>query len=318
MLAEIARCIKSANQVTVLSHQAPDGDAIGSSLGLGLALEKMGKSVQVACPDPVPEKYRFLPSSARIVTELSRSPELAVVVDTDGWGRLGALQTAVQTAQTTILIDHHYTNSGGADLDYLDPSLAACAQQIYYLLPALAVELDAQIATCLYCGLGTDSGFFTFQNTLAPALRVAAALVAAGADAHQIARRTSEQLSVPAAILRGRALTSIQTAAGGRLVYATLTARDFAAAGATAEDTEGTIDLLKSIVGAEVVALFRADGNGHCRVSLRSENLDVAGIAAQFGGGGHRPAAGLEMAGSAPAVRAKVVKALQQALDEEP
>jgi len=184
-------------------------------------------------------------------------------------------------------------------------------------LGPLGVELDAQIATCLYCGLATDTGFFTFQNTSAPALQVAAELIRAGADPYQIAQRASVQLSTPAAILRGQALASIRTAASGRIVYAVLRPRDFAVAGARPEDTEGIIDVLKSVAGAEVVVLFKADNHRHCQVSLRSRGMDVASIAAQFGGGGHSVAAGLQVPGPLPMVTVKVIKAIEQALNGE-
>lgn len=317
VIAQIADCIKSASSIAILSHQRPDGDAIGSSLGLGLAISKLGKQVQIACPDPVPHKYRFLPGAEQVVTELAQAPQVAVVVDTDGWQRLGKLQGIARSAETTVLIDHHSTNPGGADLDYLDSSAAAAAAQVYYLLTPLGVELDAPIATCLYCGLGADTGFFTFQNTSAPALEVAAELVAAGADPYQIAQQASVQLSAAAAILRGRALSSIQTAADSRIVYATLTPDDFVTAGAQSEDTEGVVDLLKSVGGAEVAVLFKADTHHRWQISLRARGVDVATVAAQFGGGGHSVAAGLEMAGSLPTVRAKVIKAIQQALNGE-
>ncbi len=317
VLVRIAECIKQATSIAILSHQRPDGDAIGSSLGLGLGVGKLGKQVHIACPDPVPDKYRFLPGAEQVVTELTQVPQVAVVLDTDGWGRLGKLEGIARRAETTVLIDHHPTNPGGADLDYLDPSAAAAAVQVYHLLTALAVQIDAQIATCLYCGLGTDTGFFTFQNTSALALRMAADLVAAGAEPYRIAQQASIQLTAAAAILRGRALASIQTAADGQIVYATLRPDDFAAAGARSEDTEGIIDLLKSVADAKVVVLFKALTHRRCQVSLRSRGVDVATVAAQFGGGGHSVAAGLDITGSLGTVTAKVIKAVRQALAEE-
>ncbi len=315
IIADIARCIKATDSLTILTHQQPDGDAVGSSLGLGLALVKLGKQVQVACPDPVPNKYQFLPGAETILTAVSGRPQVVVAVDANNWSRLGALETVIQDAATTILIDHHTTNAGGADLDYIDPAAAASAVQVYHLLLALGVVPDADIATCLYCGLATDTGFFTFENTTREALRIAAELVAAGANPHQIAQQVSTRLSPAAAILRGRALASLQTAADGRLVYTTLTPRDFALAGATRADTDGIIDILKSVAGAEIVVLFKPDSSDRCQVSLRSPSLDVARIAAQLGGGGHAAAAGAEVAGSLPAVTVKVINSIQQALN---
>ena len=139
--------------------------------------------------------------------------------------------------------------------------------------------------------------------------------MAAGANPHQIAQQVSARLTLSAAILRGRALASLQTAADGRLVYATLTPRDFALAGADRADTDGIIDILKSVAGAEIVVLFKADSSDRCQVSLRSPSLDVARIAAQLGGGGHRAAAGAEVAGSLPTVTVKVINNIQQALN---
>ena len=317
IVADIAHCINTADSLAILTHKQPDGDAVGSSLALGLALVKLGKQVQVACPDPVPDRYQFLPGAETVLTELSGSTQVAVAVDANNWSRLGALEAVVQRADTTILIDHHRTNTGGADLDYIDPAAAASAVQIYKLLLALDTAPDPDIATCLYCGLGTDTGFFTFENTTPEALWIGAELVAAGANPYQIAQHVASRLTLGAAILRGQALTSLETVADGRIVCATLRPRDFALAGADPADTEGIIDLLKSVAGAEVMALFKADSSHHCRVSLRSPNVDVARIATQLGGGGHTAAAGMEMTGPLPAVRVKVINSIQQALDGE-
>jgi len=283
---------------------------------LSLALARLGQSVPVLCADPVPPSYAFLPTIERVTSVVPAQLDLAIVLDAGSRSQLGALAPALGNAATVVWIDHHPTNPGGGDLDYLDPSAAATALQVYRVIEALGVAVEADIATCLYCGIATDTGFFTFQNTSPEALAAAAELAAAGADPFFIATESRGRIQPAAARLRGRALANLQMLAAGRIILAALTPGDFAAAGAGLEDTENIIDLLKPVAGGEVQVLMKAADPGPWRVSLRSSTLDVAAIAQQFGGGGHVAAAGCSLTGSLPEVRARILKALMAALDQ--
>ncbi len=314
-IARIAELLKAGQPTVILIHRDPDGDAVGSGLALSLALEQLGQSVPVLCSDPVPARYHFLPETNRITGTVPQDFAVAVILDAGDYSQLGELADVLGRAGRVVWIDHHRTNQGGGDIDYLDVGAAATALQVYRVIEALGARIDQPIATCLYCGLATDTGFFTFENTSAEALAVASELVRAGADSHWIAAQAQGRVGLAAARLRGRALASVATAANGRIVHAALTPGDFAAAGASQEDTNTIIDLLKLIAGGEVQVLFKAVSHNHWRVSLRSGTKDVAAIAQQFGGGGHVPAAGCTITGSLPEVRARVLRAITRALD---
>jgi len=316
-IAQIGWLLKEGHPTVIFIHHNPDGDAVGSGLALSLALQQLGQSVPVICADPVPHRYEFLPATNRISSDVPEYFKVAVVLDAADRLQLGSLADEPERAETVVWIDHHHTGQGGGNIDYLDRAAAATALLIHRVIEALGAEITADIATCLYTGLATDTGFFTFENTSARALRAAAALVEAGADPRAIAAATHNHYQLPALRLQGKALASITSEAGGRIVYAALTPGDFAAAQADTEDTEAIIDLLRTAAGGEVQVLFKAASHNHWRVSLRSSVVDVATIAGIFGGGGHTAAAGCSMTGSLPEVCARMMKAITSVLDRE-
>ena len=316
-IAQIARLLKEGHPTTIFIHHNPDGDAVGSGLALSLALQQLGQSVPVVCADPVPRRYEFLPATDRISSDVPEYFKVAVVLDAADYPQLGDLAAGPERAETVVWIDHHRSGQGGGDIDYLDRTAAATALLIRRVIEALGAEVTADIATCLYTALATDTGFFTFENTSAQALEAATALVEAGADPHAIAAAARDQYRLPALRLQGKALVSIASEASGRIVHAALTPGDFAAAQADTEDTEGIIDLLRTAAGGEVQVLFKAASHNHWRVSLRSSVVDVATIAGIFGGGGHTAAAGCSMTGSLPEVCARMMNAIVSVLDRE-
>ncbi len=317
VIAQIAELLNARRPTVILIHHHPDGDAVGSGLALSLALEQSGQFVPVLCADPVPARYHFLPETDRVTSVVPDDFDVAVVLDAGDCQQLGELAGIVEQASVVVWIDHHRTNQGGGDVDYLDTGAAATALQVYRVISALGAQIDERIATCLYCGLATDTGFFTYENTSADVLIAAGELVQAGADPWGIATEVQNRIGPAAARLRGRALACLATAANGRIVHAALTPRDFTVAGASQEDTEGIIDLLKLVADSGVQVLFKAISHNHWRVSLRSSAVDVAAIAEAFGGGGHVPAAGCSVPGALPEVRAKVIQAIEDALDRK-
>jgi phosphoesterase RecJ-like protein len=198
----------------------------------------------------------------------------------------------------------------------IDPGAAATGEMIWRLLRALDLSMEADVATCLYTAILTDTGRFCFGNTTAGALRVAGQLVRAGAQPQSIARRVYEERSIAATHLLGVALSRLSAELGGQAVSATLTGRDFLETGAAPSDTEGIIDHLRAIGGPRVALLLVQPNNeGEVRVSLRSDgSVDVSEIALRFGGGGHAMAAGCTVPGTAGEVRKRILAALAVAL----
>jgi phosphoesterase RecJ-like protein len=316
MLNRASDLIRKSSSFYIASHIRPDGDAIGSLLGLVLALENSGRRVAALLADPVPPNYRFLPGADRI---RHRPPDwradVGIVVDCDGLSRLGPLEPAVSSLPHLIDIDHHQTDRIFGEVQIIEPGAAATGEMVYHLLRRLDLPVDAEIATCLYAAILTDTGRFCFGNTTASALRVAAELVKAGAQPQRIARRIYEKRSVAATHLLGVALSRLSSELDGQVVASTLTRQDFLETGAATSDTEGIIDHLRAIGGPRVALLFVQPDHNGVRVSLRSDgSVDVSEIALQFGGGGHAMAAGCTIPGTVEQVRKRVLDGLAGAL----
>ncbi len=314
---EITELLTQQRPTAIFIHSHPDGDAIGSGLALSLALDQREQFVPVVCADLLPARYQFLPATDRLTTQVPADFEVAVVLDAADRQQLGAVAEALDQAQTVVWIDHHRTNESQADIEYLDPHAPATALLVHLIIEAIGATMTPDIATCLYTGLATDTGFFTFENTTAQALAAGAQLIREGADPHGIAQAINKQHKLPALRLQGQALASLRSAAGGRIVYAQLTPADFNTAQAKSEDTEGIIDLLKTVDGSEVQVLFKATRHNCWRISLRSSLIDVAAIAQEFGGGGHVAAAGCTMTGALPEVRARMLETIASTLNGE-
>ncbi len=315
-VAQIAQLLTQQRPTAIFIHCHPDGDALGSGLALSLALQQQEQFVPVVCADSLPARYQFLPATDRLTTQVPADFEVAVILDSADHRQLGAVAEVLDQAQTVVWIDHHHTNQGGTDLGYLDPSASATALLVRPIIEAIGATMTADMATCLYTGLASDTGFFTFENTTAQALEAGAQLIREGADPHGIAQAVSKHHKLSALRLQGQALASLNSAADGRIVYAQLTPGDFHATRAESEDTEGIIDLLKTVRSSEVQVLFKAATHNCWRISLRSSLIDVAAIAQKFGGGGHIAAAGCTMTGSLPEVRARMLKTVASVLDE--
>ncbi|HPT97185.1 MAG TPA: bifunctional oligoribonuclease/PAP phosphatase NrnA [Armatimonadota bacterium] len=288
-----AEALHSAAKVLLACHVNPDGDTMGSALALGLALHSTGKEVTLVCADEVPLPYRFMPGSDSFLRAVPEEAfDVAVALDCDGERRLGSLAPAVRRAPCVIEIDHHTGTDRFGDIVAVDSTAAATAVLVYELIRLLAQPITADIATNLFVGIMTDTGSFRFANTRARSLRIAAELVDCGADPYQIADHVYETRSRGATLLLGQALNSLRLYQEGQIATARLTAEDFESAGASDADTEGIVNHVRAIAGVQIALLLR-EINGKVRVSLRSrEPVDVAEIAREFGGGGHRVAAG--------------------------
>jgi phosphoesterase RecJ-like protein len=316
-LSRAARQIQAAGRCLVGTHINPEGDAIGSLLGLALALGRLGKEAIPLCPSPVPEMLRFLPLTDRV---RSSPPEgkfdIAIAVDCDGLSRLGHLADLFSSAPILVDIDHHSGGNIFGDIAWVEPGASSVGEMVYALLQELGVPLDADVATCLYTAILTDTGRFCYRNTTASSLHTAAELVRAGAEPVHIAARLYEQRTPAALRLLGTALQRIEQRDGGRIVVSFLAEEDFARTGSKREDTEGIIDHLRSCEGAVVSVLLTQNSPGTWRVSMRSrEPVDVAEVASKFHGGGHARAAGCTAEGSFEQVRDRVLCELRRIME---
>jgi phosphoesterase RecJ-like protein len=298
-LQTVVDVLRSQERFVVVAHENPDGDALGSLLGAALGLRALGKDVVMYLSDrgPTPPEYRFLDLS-EVQRDLPADIEERVLlaVDCANARRIAEGTQAVDRARFVIDVDHHHDNSRFGDVNLVVPEASSTAEVIRDILRELDVDLTPRIAEALYVGLVTDTGRFQYTNTTPKALRLAAELVEAGADVHEIFQHVYETVQFAKLKLLARALERAASFEGGALVVSYLLREDFAEAGAEEPYSEGIIDDLRAVEGSEMVALIREpprEGPTH-RISLRSshDEIDVSAIARKRGGGGHPQAAG--------------------------
>jgi bifunctional oligoribonuclease and PAP phosphatase NrnA len=299
-LKTIAEAIREHDRFLVTTHENPDGDALGSLLATKLMLEQLGKDVvaYLAGDVPLPREYEFMGlNDLRREPPVDATERVLLAVDCANERRLGPDPSVPRGAAVVIDIDHHHDNTRFGQFNYIDGRASSTGEILFDLLKELGVELTPEIAEALYIAIVTDTGRFQYANTTAKSLRLAAELVEAGADVHRVFQGVYENVAFAKLKLTARALEHAKVYEGGRVVVSHLEKSDFDAAGAEEPYSEGIIDLLRAVEGAEIAALIREPPtrNGPTRrVSLRTtaESVDVSAIARKSGGGGHPQAAG--------------------------
>jgi len=312
----IAKVLRENQRFAVLSHVRPDGDALGSQLAMGLALKDLGKEGAIWNQDGMLEKYSFL-SRAELLTKPPPEPQdfdVAVALDTAIQNRLGTAGEAVRSAKTWINIDHHPSNPGYGDLVYIDAESPATGQIIFELIRSEQLPFDRHIAENLYVAISTDTGSFQYPNTTARTFEIAAELVRAGVDVGGISQKLYENYPRRRVELLRELLGTMRFDADGKIASFKLSLETANRLGVLPEDNEGLIDHLRAIRGVIVAVFFEELPDGKVRVSMRSkdEAADVCAICKQFGGGGHRLAAGARMRGTLGEVEDRVLAAVSK------
>jgi bifunctional oligoribonuclease and PAP phosphatase NrnA len=296
----VAEELRTRRRFLLTAHEGPDGDALGSLLGMHHLLTQLGKDsvmFMAAKEFPLPVEYRFLP-----LEEVFHEPpadmadRTVIFLDCGNIDRM-PVDFLSNGDNFRINIDHHHDNTLFGDVNLVDTAASCTAEIVYELAKLLGVEITPEIAAALYVGLITDTGKFMYENTNAHTHRIAAELIEAGVAVDETYRRLYEHVPLEKLRLLSRALDSIQRYCDGRLVLTYITGADYEATGAGEEMTEGIIDHLRSVEGSKVAALIRDQrdrGRAARKVSLRSSGgeIDVSAVARQHGGGGHKRAAG--------------------------
>ncbi len=299
-LERVSTELRARDRFLLTAHEGPDGDALGSLLGMHQLLTQLGKDSVMflgAKEFPLPIEYRFLP-----LEEVFHEPpadmadRTVVFLDCGNIDRM-PVDFLTEGGNDIINIDHHHDNTRFGDFNLVDVEASCTAEIVYDLAVGFGATITKEMASALYVGLITDTGKFMYENTSAHTHRIAADLIEAGVDIDDTYRRLYEHVPIEKLRLVARALEGIQLHCDGRLVISSITAADYAATGAGEEMTEGVIDHLRSIDGTKVAAVVRDLGNrGRAarKVSLRSSegDVDVSAIARKNGGGGHKRAAG--------------------------
>ncbi|NLZ39419.1 MAG: bifunctional oligoribonuclease/PAP phosphatase NrnA [Firmicutes bacterium] len=298
-LQEIAEFLQTCHSVLVTAHLSPDGDSIGSTIAMGLALERLGCKVTMFSIDGVPERFRFLSGSEKIVEHTLPETVYDCVLVLDCADHFRLLPIWEQIKDNRIInIDHHSTNELFGDLNYVDHKAAATGELAFALLEELKVPLDFTIAESLYVAISSDTGSFKFENTTTQTHIIASKLLAAGVNPGLITPKLFDLRSTAALMLLKKALCSLKISADGKMAWMVLTQADMQETAAKEEDLDGLINYAKNIEGVEVGILFREQKDGTIRIGFRSQNIDVSKIASKFGGGGHLRASGCSLSSS--------------------
>ncbi len=316
-LEQVTEAVRKHRQFVVSTHINPEGDALGSALALALLLRQQGKEAQVITRDPVPPSLDFLPYQGiqTTVPELTGSYEVFVTVDCGDLERTALGKNGKVPASLVINIDHHLTNRGFGQINWIDPDAAATGEMIYRLARRWKADLTPEIALCLYTALVTETGSFRYSNTSAELFRIAAELADRGVEPWVVAHRVYERNSRGRLALLGEILRGLEVAPDGRVAWVVLTQEMFRRTGTGPDDTEELVNYPRSVDGVEVAVLFRENPDGNYKISLRSKDrADVAQVAGQFGGGGHRKAAGCTIEGPLDRAKARVLRAVAEAL----
>jgi bifunctional oligoribonuclease and PAP phosphatase NrnA len=311
-LGQARRLIAEAERVLAVTHISPDGDAIGSLLGFGLSLRELGKQVLMVCADGVPDIFEFLPASGDVVVEPTGQFDLVVALDVSDPARMGAIGQALPRP-VDIQFDHHITNPQFASVNFVNAGAASTAEQLAELMPELGLPVTAEVAECLLTGLVTDTLGFRTSNTTAKTLAIAQHLMQAGAALHAVYDRALNKRSYSAVRLWGEGLARMKY--HKRVVWARLPLDARREAGYHGNGDADLINVLTTVREADVALIFVERPDGLIKISWRSvPGINVANVAAQFGGGGHAQAAGAEMAGSMDEVEARVLAATRAAM----
>jgi bifunctional oligoribonuclease and PAP phosphatase NrnA len=317
--AEIGGVLRAHQRFAVLSHVRPDGDALGSQLGLALSLSKLGKTVMVRNEDGLLEKYSFLPGGEFLQTPQGdpQDFDVAIALDTATQSRLGTATELVRSAKIWINIDHHPSNPGYGDLVYIDSTAPATGQILFELIQSQGLPMDAAIAENLFVAISTDTGSFQYPNTTARTFEIGAELLRCGVDVGRVSQLLYENYPRRRTELLRELLGTMRFEAAGKIASFSLSLKVAADLKVKPEDNEGLIDHLRAIEGVIVAIFFEELTDGKVRVSMRSKSdeVDVSAICQKFGGGGHKLAAGARVRGTLAEVEQNVLKAICDVID---
>jgi bifunctional oligoribonuclease and PAP phosphatase NrnA len=314
-LQAVLNVIRSGKRFAVASHARPDGDAIGSILACGMMLAALGKQADLLSADPVPLIYRGLPCAQTIqqTQQIEGKYDAVILLECDSIVRT---RLAGLNEQFLVNIDHHVSWRKFASVNWIDTDACAVGEMVYRLAQAAGVAITPDLATCIYTAVLTDTGSFCYEGTDVHAFELARELVSRGADPAQIAREVYFSNPLSKLMLLGAALNNLRRS--GKLAWLWVTHADMQRTGAAEEDCEGIVNYAIAIAGVEAAVLLRELPDRRIRLSLRSKGeLDVATIAAAFGGGGHLHAGGCTLEGPLAAATDRILETMRHAMGAE-
>jgi phosphoesterase RecJ-like protein len=315
----IIEIIGQSQTICVGGHVRPDGDCIGSQVGLSLALKKLGKDVTCWNEDPVPQKYAFLDPQHILQKPNGAGKKFDLLICTDcaSFERLGKVGPAAADRKCLINIDHHQSNTRYGEVNWVSAREASAGELVFQLIQAARWPITPAIADCLFTAISTDTGSFQFATTQPETFETAGELVKMGASMDTISHEVYESFSLSRVALLKHVFNHFHLAHRNQIAYLWLKKKDFVRTGADRSDTEGLIDHIRAIEPVVVAVVFEEVEPELTRISLRSKSpkIDVNKIAGQFGGGGHVSAAGARIAGKPLSAQRRVLAAVKKVLD---
>ncbi|MCU0600679.1 MAG: DHH family phosphoesterase [Desulfobacterales bacterium] len=305
--------LKKSNNILLTTHSHPDGDAIGSLLGLGLALEQLKIKVSLYNESALPIVYQFLPSIHRIKKDAGNigDYDTVIILDCSDLHRIGAICESVIKIPVMINIDHHSTNTRFGEFQIIDPVASSTSELVYRLIKEMDIPINVGIAYALYTGIMADTGSFRFSNTTPASFEISHEMVKHGADPHKVAHHVYETISLNRIKLLTMLFDTIEVSENGKLSIMTLTQQMLSASGTLIEDVNGLINYAKRIENVKLAVLLyerkaslRRKSGSEFHVSLRSDGtVNAAALAMGFGGGGHHNAAGFDIRATLPELK---------------
>ena len=284
-----AEFLHNADNILILMHRSPDGDAIGSGYALAYALRKIGKTVMPVCSDDIPQKYGYITDGLSVQ---NFKPEYIVTVDLADTQLFGNKLIQYKN-RVNLCIDHHPSNTGYAEYGIVDANAGACAQIVKKVINAMNIPIDKNIANAIFTGIATDTGCFKYSNASAESYKMAAEMIECGADGFFINKLMFDTKSRERLEIERLALNSLTYHYDGKIAVIFITKEMMEKSGASDDDTEGISGMPRQIEGVVIGITIREKDNGNFRVSMRSSGeKDVSAVCAAFGGGGHKAAAG--------------------------
>lgn len=317
IIESVIDVLRKADKIAILPHVMVDGDGLGSSLALGLAMQRLGKEACVYLEEEIPYIYSFLPGKELVKIFDGHYPKYDTVVALDAGDikRLGGRIEIFNSAVTTVNIDHHAINDRFAMYNLVDASKSSVGEIIYNILKTMEIDIEADISTNIYVAIATDTGGFRYSNTTAETHIVAADLIARGTNVAEVSRLVFDIVSVEKVRLIGAAIASLEIFADGQIAFLTVTDKMMRDVRAKEEDCDGIVNIGRNIRGVEVAVMLRQLDNGEIKVNFRSNNfVDVSSIASLYSGGGHKKAAGCVIKGDIQEVKIMLLGKIEEAL----
>jgi bifunctional oligoribonuclease and PAP phosphatase NrnA len=316
-LVEIGNLIKNSDNFAIVSHTSPDGDSIGSMLGLFSALKEIGKSADMFIDDPLPEKYSFLPGYKEVknIDDAKDSYSCLIALDCGDLDRLGTCKRLISKADIIINIDHHVSNSLFGTVNIVDDAASSVGEILYQLFKINDLVVSKDTSLCLYTSLLTDTGGFKYSNTTSVTLSIAGDLINTGIDFSEVYNQVFDVKSINQVKLMSRVTSTLETHFSGKIAILILSRDMLDDCNAREDDASDFINIARDIAGVEVAFFVKEVDSTKCRVSLRSRQfVDVRKIAEIFGGGGHIRASGCTISGSVQEVKDIIINELKKVI----